>query len=91
MCIVRVGRVLSLEGARAEVQFFDGGLLHDVDVSTLERVSKGEYIEVFSNVALSKLRKSEVRMRREAWRSIMRPLGRQDKMEKERPRKQAIT
>ena len=78
MCVTRVGRILSINGVRAEVRFFDGGLVDDVDVSTLKKILKGEYIEVFNNIALSKLRTSEVRTRKEAWRSIMRVRGREE-------------
>jgi hydrogenase maturation factor len=72
MCVIRVGKVLSTQGDRAKVQFFDGALFDDIDVSTLNEVSKGTFVEVFSNVALSKLRPSEARARREAWHEIMR-------------------
>ncbi|HYC26934.1 MAG TPA: HypC/HybG/HupF family hydrogenase formation chaperone [Nitrososphaerales archaeon] len=71
MCIARVGKVVSMDGGKAEVEFFDGRSLDRVDVSMVG-ASKGSYVEVFGNLALSQLTPGEARRRRSAWTEIRR-------------------
>jgi len=66
MCIARVGRVISLSGSKAKVEFFDGKVVDEIDVSMIS-VKQGSYIEVFANLALRSLNKSEAESRRKAW------------------------
>jgi len=55
----------------ATVSFFDGRSLDDVDV-TMAKAGPGSYVEVFGNLALSKLSASEARARRKAWEEVRR-------------------
>jgi len=69
MCITRVGRVLATKRGKAEVEFFDGRLGEDVDVSIVP-VAKGAFVEVFGNVALSTLTSAEAKKRKAMWAEI---------------------
>ncbi len=69
MCITRVGRAVSVSKGRARVEFFDGRALDDVDVSVVN-ATKGEFVEVFGNLALSVLSASEARTRKKAWDEV---------------------
>ena len=69
MCITRVGRVLNARRGKAEVEFFDGRKGEDVDVSIIA-ATKGAYVEVFGNVALSTLSPTEARKRKAMWMEI---------------------
>ncbi len=69
MCVTRAGRVASIAGGRARVEFFDGRSLDDVDLS-LVKARKGEFVEVFGNMALTVLTASEARIRKKAWAEI---------------------
>ncbi len=71
MCITRVGRIVSLANGKAVVQFFDSNSSGDVDVSML-KVEKDAYVEVFANLALSRLSRREAEERRKAWVEIRR-------------------
>ncbi len=71
MCVTRAGKVAYVTGGRARVEFFDGRSLDDVDLS-LVRAKKGEYVEVFGNMALTILTTSEARAKRKAWAEIRR-------------------
>ncbi len=71
MCIARVGRALAVAGGKARVEFFDGKQLEGVDVS-LVGASKGEFVEVFGNLALSKISPAEARKRMAAWKEVKR-------------------
>lgn len=78
MCIARVGKVLTVKAGKATVQFFDGRTSEGVDLSIVA-ARKGDNIEVFGNVALSRLGPAEVRRRRALWKEINEALA------KERP------
>jgi len=69
MCVTRAGRVVWATKGRARVEFFDGRALDDVDISVVN-ARKGEFVEVFGNLALSVLSSSEARSRRNAWDEI---------------------
>jgi hydrogenase maturation factor len=70
MCITRVGRVTSAAKGLAEVEFFDGRALGNVDVSMVRGVGRGTYVEVYGNLALSVLGAAEARKRKAAWKEI---------------------
>lgn len=74
MCIARVGRVLVASSGKAEVAFFDGRTLAGVDLSVAP-AKKGEYVEVFGNVALSVLSPADARRRKTAWAEVRRAAG----------------
>jgi len=69
MCVTRAGKVASVSNGRARVDFFDGRALDDVDVSVV-KAKKGEFVEVFGNLALSVLSASEARNKKKAWEAI---------------------
>ena len=64
-----MGRVLDAAKGRATVEFFDGRTLGDVDLSVVP-AKRGEFVEVFGNIALSILTASEARSRRQAWTEV---------------------
>ncbi len=70
MCITRVGKVVSVTGGVADVEFVDGRGSGGVDVSVIGGVAKGTYVEVFGNLALSVLTPAEARRRRTAWKEV---------------------
>jgi hydrogenase maturation factor len=70
MCIARVGRVISASEGMAEVEFFDGRALGKVDVSMVKGASKGAYLEIFGNLALSVVSPSDAKKRRAAWKEV---------------------
>jgi len=69
MCVTRAGRVVSASGGRGRVEFFDGRALDDVDISVVD-AKRGEFVEVFGNLALSVLSASEARGKRRAWDAL---------------------
>jgi hydrogenase maturation factor len=69
MCITRVGRVLEAAKGRATVEFFDGRTLAEVDL-TVVGARRGEFVEVFGNMALSVLTPSEAKIRKRAWAEV---------------------
>jgi len=69
MCVTRAGKVVSASKGRARVEFFDGRALDDVDLSVVG-AQKGEFVEVFGNLALSVLSASEARSRKRAWDEV---------------------
>jgi hydrogenase maturation factor len=69
MCLTRVGRAVEVSNGRARVEFFDGKSLDAVDVSVV-KAAKGEYVEVFGNLALSILTDSQARSKRRAWAAV---------------------
>jgi len=75
VCIARVGRVAQVSDGRARVDFFDGRSLGEVDV-TMVKAEPGSYVEVFGNLALSKLSVSEARVRKKAWEEVTAKGGR---------------
>jgi hydrogenase maturation factor len=72
MCITKVGKVLSVKDGRAEVQFFGGNDLGDVDVSVVGGVAKGTFVEVFGDLALSVLSAAEAKRRKAVWEEVRR-------------------
>ena len=62
---------MTVADGRARVEFFDGRSLEDVDV-TMVKASSGSYVEVYGNLALSKLSPAEARSRKKAWDEVMR-------------------
>jgi hydrogenase maturation factor len=69
MCITRVGKVTSASQGRASVDFFDGRALDGVDVSMVT-ATRGDFVEVFGNLALSVITPSDAKKRRAAWKEI---------------------
>ncbi len=69
MCVTRAGKVVSASRGRARVEFFDGRALDDVDVSVVD-ARKGEFVEVFGNLALSVLSAPEARSKKKAWDEV---------------------
>jgi hydrogenase maturation factor len=69
MCITRVGKVLSASQGKATVDFFDGRTLNDVDVSMVS-ATRGDFVEVFGNLALSLVSPPDAKKRRAAWKEI---------------------
>jgi len=69
MCITRVGKVTSLSKGIASVDFFDGRTLDGVDVSMVA-ATRGGFVEVFGNLALSVVSPSDAKKRRAAWREV---------------------
>jgi hydrogenase maturation factor len=74
MCITRVGRVLSVTDRKAGVEFFDGRTSESIDLSMVH-AGKGDFVEVFGNMALSILTPSEARRRKVLWKEISDALG----------------
>jgi hydrogenase maturation factor len=64
MCITRVGRVLSIQGAIASVLYLDNLVVDDVDVSMV-RAKKGSYVEVFAEQAIGRITKKEAEFKRD--------------------------
>lgn len=69
MCITRVGKVVASSRGRASVEFFDGKTAESVDVSMVN-AGRGEFVEVFGNLALSTLSPREAKERRKAWEEV---------------------
>ncbi|MGD1055684.1 MAG: HypC/HybG/HupF family hydrogenase formation chaperone [Nitrososphaerales archaeon] len=69
MCITRVGKVTAASQGRASVDFFDGRALDDVDVSMVA-AARGDFVEVFGNLALSVITPSDAKKRRAAWKEV---------------------
>ncbi|HUI23405.1 MAG TPA: HypC/HybG/HupF family hydrogenase formation chaperone [Nitrososphaerales archaeon] len=69
MCVTRAGKVISASRGRARVEFFDGRALDDVDLCVVN-AQKGDFVEVFGNLALSVLTPSEARGKKKAWAEV---------------------
>lgn len=69
MCITRVGKVTAISWGRASVDFFDGRALDGVDVSMVV-AARGDFVEVFGNLALSVVTPSDAKKRKAAWKEI---------------------
>ena len=54
---------------KASVDFFDGRSLDGVDISMVT-ASRGDFVEVFGNLALSVVSPSDAKKRRTAWKEI---------------------
>jgi hydrogenase maturation factor len=70
MCITRVGKVLAVRGGRADVEFFDGKDVGDVDVSVVGSPAKGAFVEVFGDLALSVISSAEAKRRKAVWDEV---------------------
>jgi len=64
MCVTRVAKVLSLNGAKARVRFLDGDVVGEVDVSMVE-AKKGSYLEVFAERAIGCITKKDAEFKRD--------------------------
>ena len=62
---------MAVSRGRARVEFFDGRAMDDVDVSVVD-AGRGEFVEVFGNLALGILSPSEARTRKKAWDDVRR-------------------
>ncbi len=72
MCISRVGKIISLARGKAVVRLVGTEqILENVDVSMISEPRKGGYIEIFANLALSKVTPKEAVRRRHVWREVM--------------------
>ncbi|HUK80919.1 MAG TPA: HypC/HybG/HupF family hydrogenase formation chaperone [Nitrososphaerales archaeon] len=69
MCVTRAGKVVSASKGRARVEFFDGRALDEVDLCVVN-ARKGDFVEVFGNLALSILSPSEARSKKKAWAEV---------------------
>jgi hydrogenase maturation factor len=67
MCVTRVGKILSITGRRAMVEFLDDKVTRDIDVSMIDGVKKNSYVEVFGDSALTRLTTSEAHWRKKLW------------------------
>jgi hydrogenase maturation factor len=74
MCVTRAGRAVSVSDGKAKVEFFDGRSLDGVDVSMV-KAHRGEFVEVFGNLALSILTPAEARAKRKAWAEVAKALA----------------
>ena len=66
--------MLQVDAGKATVEFFDGRTATGVDVSLIG-ASKGSFVEVFGDLALSLLSQSEASRRRSAWAEVRRAAG----------------
>jgi hypothetical protein len=69
VCVTRVAEVISLRGDKAKVRFVESNATRVVDVSMVE-ASKGGFVEVFADQALSTLTKAEADWRRQVWSDL---------------------
>lgn len=67
MCITRVGRILSITGSKAQVEFLDDKAKREIDVSMLEGIKKNSFVEVFADSALTTLTSKEAQWRKKLW------------------------
>ena len=61
--------MLGASRGKALVEFFGGRTLSEVDIAMID-AKKGEYVEVFGNMALSVLSGAEARSRKKAWADV---------------------
>jgi hydrogenase maturation factor len=73
MCVTRAGKAVAVSEGKARVEFFDGRALDGVDVSMVN-AGKGEFVEVFGNLALSVLTPAEARTKKRAWTALRRAM-----------------
>jgi hydrogenase maturation factor len=67
MCITRVGKILSITGSMARVEFLDDKAIRDIDVSMVEGIRKNAFVEVFADSALTILTAREAQWRKKLW------------------------
>jgi hydrogenase maturation factor len=72
MCISRVGRIIALTSTgKAKVKLVGSeNTLDDVDVSMIASAKKGTFVEIFANLAMGVVTRSEARRRDKLWREI---------------------
>ena len=74
MCVTRAGKAVAVSEGRARVDFFDGRTLDGVDVSMV-RARRGDFVEVFGNLALSVLTPAEARSKKKAWAEVTKAIA----------------
>jgi len=74
MCVTRAGKAVAVSEGRARVDFFDGRTLDGVDVSMV-RARRGDFVEVFGNLALSVLTPAEARSKKKAWAEVKKAMS----------------
>jgi hydrogenase maturation factor len=74
MCVTRAGKTVAVSDGMARVEFFDGRTLDEVDVSMV-RAQKGDFVEVFGNMAISILNPAEARTKKKAWAEVARAMA----------------
>ena len=67
MCVTRVGKILSITGSMAKVEFLDDKVTRDIDVSMIEGIKKNSFVEVFADSALTRLTPKEALWRKKLW------------------------
>ena len=67
MCVTRVGKILSITGSMAKVEFLDDKVTRDIDVSMIEGIKKNSFVEVFADSALTRLTAKEALWRKKLW------------------------
>ena len=71
MCISRVGKVLSIDKTRAEIQLLgDDRIVEEVDISMIA-AKIDSYVEVFANIALSVISTRDAMKRKKMWVAVM--------------------
>ena len=71
MCISRVGKVLSIDKTRAEIQLLgDDRIVEDIDISMIA-AKIDSYVEVFANIALSVISTRDAMKRKKMWVAVM--------------------
>lgn len=73
MCISRVGKILSTDGRNARIILLgDNKVIDEVDVSMID-AAIDSYVEVFANIALTKVDSREAERRKVAWLATINP------------------
>lgn len=75
MCITRVGKVLSISGSTAKVEFLDDKALREIDVSMVESLKKNSFVEVFADSALRSLTSKEAQWKKKLWLEMRKNMG----------------
>lgn len=74
MCVTRVGRVLSIQGANASVLYLDSGVVGEVDISMVD-ARKNAYLEIFADQAIGRITKKEAEFKRDLRLELSNPRG----------------
>jgi hydrogenase maturation factor len=75
MCVTRVGKILSVSGTMAKIEFLDDKATRDIDVSMINDIKKNSFVEVFADSALTQLTPKEARWRKELWQEMRRKMS----------------
>jgi hydrogenase maturation factor len=75
MCITRVGKILSITGTEAKVEFLDDKATRQIDVSMIEGIKRNAFVEVFADSALTTLTAKEARWRKKLWLEMRKNMG----------------